>query len=100
MVNQIRKPLEKHSWWITIIIMGFMGVLSFLGAWQFEKVAEFPEVYITKEDSAKLHEKEGNSIQRELDRIHTRQDSLERKVDGVGDQVGEVKTLLIQMNNK
>ena len=96
----MKTTLEKHSWWITIVLIAFMGLLSFLGSWQFQRVAEFPIIYETKEDNRVMREGDSQKLERELDRIYVRQDQLEQKIDGVGRDVSEVKTLLIQMKDR
>lgn len=93
----MKTTLEKHSWWITIILLCFVGVLSFISSWQFKRVVELPMIYETKEENRIMREGDADKLERELDRIHTRQSQLEKKIDHVQDGVSEVKTLLIQM---
>ena len=95
----MKSVLERHSWWITIVLVAFMGVMSFIGSWQFTKVAEIPVIYETKEDNRSMRQGDADKLQHEIDRIYKRQDQLETKIDNVGRGVSEVKTLLIQMKN-
>jgi len=100
MVDKVRGTFERNSWWISLVLMCFVGILSFLGAWQFERVANFPETYQTKIESKERMDAHERHIAEDIKEVNTRQIQLENKIDRVGDKVSEVKTLLIQMKNK
>lgn len=100
MTNYFKNAVNKHNWWVTILITILVSMLGFFGAWQFNKISSFDATYVRKVDSIRMHDKQSHNLERSFDELNTRQMRLEDKLDNVQGEIGDIKNILIEMNNK
>ena len=78
---------DERGWWDgnstrvwRILVLAYMGIMGFLGSWAFTQITQVPEKYPNKTE-----------IQCMVDRLDSRFNSLDHKVDRINEFLREKK---------